>query len=693
IKDANITFTPGSTTVSSSTFIRGNNISARGSINDAGFDYGCTVKDVTITGNNKSITKSSGTNFKVDSSFIKDYIYNGDQSKYTLTAKANFERTERVYGVNCTIGDNGVVKLGDKVINTSYISSNAWYQGDKLRLTIVPNQGYHVASITAGGKTYKQGEDISLANNMVINVQFARDDNSVIVMHDYVGTYAHEDLETNLKHGKLMDTYSQDYNDYERTTPYSREEFGKRYISTATKEELLLGVYQQYVENNGLADKFTNEIPEWYLRSLNYVEPNEPVGSNKNFDYKAKLTLNDYKRLITYFKNGGVPQDVIDDGTKIIKQKLALRLKSNRNDLLLQWFGYEKGGTFHNDTIYYNGTKIETYYYNDLIDKFCDALFSDWFAGANRMQRDNIYYNLDLPYIVSENEYVRLDLSNEDERNIFAMTITNTNETKIPLFDLVIDSTDETAGYYTVDDIDEQKPIADYIDYRYRQYLKEVEEKNVAAANAAIAAGNFSIKNLTTGDTVNLLAELEDGYTCVWLYNDSANEIDESDQPIYTIHVGDSFSFEVQNKAALVKYYFVPVNDRLPDTFIHGRVVRSKQTLRTPSSERLNINDSSTYQAVQGMDITIGSIDPYAKGEIDGKTYYPTTQTDANGYFDVLVPHGMEGLMTNLILANGEKTYVKHAVILDKSNSKDQTIIFALPYQDDNIWVRSFKFE
>ena len=193
--------------------------------------------------------------------------------------------------------------------------------------------------------------------------------------------------------------------------------------------------------------------------------------------------------------------------------------------------------------------------------------------------------------------------------------------------------------------------------------------------------GNFAINNLTTGDTLNLMADLEDGYTCVWVYNDDANNIKESDQQIYTIHVGDSFSFAVQNKAATVKYYFVPINDRLPNAIVHGRIIRPTQTLRTKGSERVNINNSSTYQAVQGADITIGSLGTNS-GVVNGKTYYTTTQTDANGYFDVLVPHGMEGLLTNLILANGENVSpeeienqfayfqpIKEIVVYEKDNN------------------------
>ncbi|MBQ9603961.1 MAG: hypothetical protein IJR45_00960, partial [Firmicutes bacterium] len=45
IKEADITFTPGNTSVSSSTFIRGNTISASASLSDAGREYGCSVKD------------------------------------------------------------------------------------------------------------------------------------------------------------------------------------------------------------------------------------------------------------------------------------------------------------------------------------------------------------------------------------------------------------------------------------------------------------------------------------------------------------------------------------------------------------------------------------------------------------------------------------------------------------------------
>ncbi|MBR1444047.1 MAG: hypothetical protein IJ583_11010, partial [Firmicutes bacterium] len=682
IKDADFTFTPGSTSVSSSTFRRGNYLSASGSLTGTSWQYGCAAKDVTIIGNNKSITKSSGEAFDIDSSFIKDYIYNGDQSKYTLTAKANFERTEKVKEITIYVSPNGVVKLGNTQLRSrgyNYLKSDAWYKGDKIRLSITPNQGYHVASITAGGKTYKQGEDISLdKDNMSISIEFARDDNSVILTHDYVGTYAFEDLDVNKEHGNVFSPEAID--EYKQKTkiiqPLTREQFLDSYHYTDyQKEKILLSCYQKYIEDNGLTDKFTNESPEGYLRMCNPFSREYPIG-DINFKYsKDYLKSKDYKKLIVYFENGGVPQDVVDAGKDIIKQKLALKLKTKEYDSALHGlFAFKMDFLYY--YIQYNGNTFKETFFNDLIDKFCEALYSDNFAHDKNL----VNYVFELPeyyYYSYDKKYYSyfFDLSKKSDLDILSLSLVDESES------------------YNIPGLDEQSLLLDYLEPEYQEYLKKIEAQNVEAAKAAVATGDFAINNLTTGDTVNLMADLEDGYTCVWVYNDSANNIKESDQPIYTVHVGDSFSFEVQNKTATVKYYFVPVNSKVPDTFIHGRVVRPKSTLRTPSSERLDINNSSTYQAVQGMDITIGTLDPYAKGEINGKTYYPTTQTDANGYFDVLVPHGMEGLLTNLILANGEKTYVKHAVILDKSNSKDQTIIFALPYQDDNIWVRSFKFE
>ncbi|MBR1736540.1 MAG: hypothetical protein IJ736_05935 [Firmicutes bacterium] len=221
-------------------------------------------------------------------------------------------------------------------------------------------------------------------------------------------------------------------------------------------------------------------------------------------------------------------------------------------------------------------------------------------------------------------------------------------------------------------------------DAQYKKYLAQlVSEQHIKYTS------KYTINNLTTGDTVNLLAQLEDGYTCAWSYSDSADNKTESQMPIYTVHVGDTFSFEVKDSSAKVNYYFVKINESLPDSILHGRVIRPTKTLRTKGSERVDLNDKSTYQAMQGVDITVGSLDPSVSGKVNGKTYYPTTQTDANGYFSVLVPHGTKNLMTNLIMANGEKTLVKHAVVL----GDDSNIIFALPYQDDNIWVRSFEFD
>ncbi|MBQ8942687.1 MAG: S-layer homology domain-containing protein [Firmicutes bacterium] len=689
IKEADITFTPGTTWTSTSTFTRGSNIGTSGFLNEEGRQYGCSVKDVALTGNGNSKTISCGY-FNVYSDFIKNYIYNGDQSKSTLTAKANFERTEKVSKIHIDKYENGVVKLGDKVINDTDLTSSAWYKGDKLRLSISPNQGYHVAKITAGGRTYKQGEDISLENNMTIKVEFARDDNYVIVTHDYVGTYANEDLDVNKKRGIVFSPLLAD--EYEQKTtsiePITREQFLAKYnynraSMTNEKNEILLSHYKKYVEDNGLVDKFTNEIPEGYLRCKGYLSSNDRIGSNVNFDYKSKLTTPDYEILIPYFQYGSVSQAVYERGLYSVQNALYLEcvyyLRNSRKyrdylidnlDIHLEYGYYEAYWM-----VSYNGKKITADSENNLFRKLCLEMYYDNFAHTE----DFVNMALNLPTVtISGDTKYYFDFSKKSDMEILALAMVPDGflRNSIPNFD-------------------EHSILLEYIEPQYQEYLKEIEAQNAAAAREAAiyATGKFAINNLTTGDTVNLMAELEDGYTCVWLYNDDANYIDETDQPIYTIHVGDSFSFDVQNKAATVKYYFVPINSRLPDTFIHGRVIRPNQTLRTPSSERLNINDSSTYQAVQGMDITIGSIDPYAKGEINGKTYYPTTQTDANGYFDVLVPHGMEGLMTNLIFANGEKTFVKHAVILNKDSKKNQTIIFAIPYQDDNIWVRSFNFE
>ena len=41
---------------------------------------------------------------------------------------------------------------------------------------------------------------------MTIKVEFARDDNSVNVLHGYVGTFTNEDLNKNIKHGKVVST-------------------------------------------------------------------------------------------------------------------------------------------------------------------------------------------------------------------------------------------------------------------------------------------------------------------------------------------------------------------------------------------------------------------------------------------------------------------------------------------------------
>ena len=647
-------FTPGTTTVSASDFRKYNYIRAYANLNDEGRQYGCKVKDVTLTGNNKSITKSSGTYTYVDNGFIKDYIYNGNQAKSTLTAKANFERTEKVNKIHIAKYENGIVKIGGTAYNDTDLTSNVWYKGDKLRLEIIPDQGYHIANITADGKTYKQGDDISLANNMTLKVEFARDDNSVSVVHNYVGTYNYEDLDANAKHGYVStpNLINEKY-----VAPMTRTQ----YINSLSEEErnsVLLSAYQQYVQDNGLSDKFANEIPQFYLDLTGYKV------SNKNLDYKAYLTVQDYKNLLVYFgiyKNDEEIDRLAKQGRdgflKIIKNRLSSGKKKYASDLKI-YFSYTSGGLLGNDTIYYNNQNISRYRYVDLIDDFVDAIGKDDFANLSQKQIEFL-------------------------DDVADLKIEPTDKTQMAIYKL-------STGGASFDGVDEAAALDSHIEQPYAEYIKKYNAEKAKAMGISNIA-NYAVNNLTTGDTVNLVAQLEDGYTCVWIYNDDAKNIKESDQALYTIHVGDSFSFEVQNKAATVKYYFVPINDRLPDTIVHGRIIRPTQTLRTKGSERVDINNSSTYQAVQGADITIGSIGANSS-VVDGKTYYTTTQTDANGYFNVLVPHGMEGLLTNIIVANGEKTYVKHAVILDKSDSKDQTIVFALPYQNDEIWVRSFEF-
>ncbi|MBR6399741.1 MAG: hypothetical protein IKS17_00775, partial [Firmicutes bacterium] len=639
-----IEFLPATTTVSKSNFIKDNYLRAYGNLTDYGRTYGCSVQSVTITGNNKSITKSSGEGFYADSDFIRNYIYNGDQSKSRLTAKANVARTERVSKIHIAAYENGIVKIGDKVYNDTDLTSGVWYKGDKLRLSVIPNQGYHVAGITAGGKSYKQGEDISLSNNMTIEVKFARDDNSVNIIHAMVSDNPTETLDENIVHGKVAAIGVE--SDYK---PMSKEEFIKT-VSDEEKDKLLVSAYQQYVEENGLTNKFTNEIPQLYLDLAGYK------ASSTNFDYKTQLKAADYKRLIAYFDNGGVPQDVIDAGYKTISDELYNYLCSEKNKYRAEMgvaFNYQYS-TISNCYITYNGVTIKQYYYTKLMRDFCDALYKDGFAHLDKQQADLLSTIMHKP--------TNIGLSDKTSREIYAMSLINNSS--------------------SFNAVNEDLVLADAVTPAYNEYREKYREEHQAKQNV-----NYSIDNLTTGDTVNLVAQLEDGYTCVWVYDDSAKTKNENKDPIYTVHVGDSFSFEVQDHSATVKYYFVPVNDKVPNTVLRGRIIKPAFTLRTLGSKRVDINDSSTYKAYEGMDITVGAVGSTSQ-EINGKKYNTYASTDKNGYFEILVPHTMAGRMTNLIMADGEKTFVKHTVVTES----DKLTVYAIPYQDDNIWVDRFEF-
>ncbi|MBR1737276.1 MAG: hypothetical protein IJ736_09715 [Firmicutes bacterium] len=593
-----IEFLPANTTVSSNNFIRGNYLRAYGNLNDDGRKYGCSVQSVTLTGNNKSLTKSSGEGFWADSDFISNYIYNGDQTKSRLTAKANVARTERVSKIHIAAYENGVVKIGDTVYNDADLTSGVWYKGDKLRLSVIPNQGYHVADIIAGGKSYKQGDDVSLANNMTIEVKFARDDNSVSIIHAFVSDNPTETLDENSVHGYV-------------TSPNL---YSDKYIIPLSKN--------QFVTNN---------------------------------------SLNSYEKVIEYYRTNGIPQT--ENSFELLGQNLKDKLKnaSASNDLTLaQAFGYTyaQSGTYYKGSIKYFIHKLSANSYQELMDMFVDAMINDNFSHLTGMQSVAINSIMGIQ--------TNVDWTDAASRNACALSISSMGS--------------------DYDEISEQMLFNALVDKAYELYLKDIKEKNKDSVDI-VDLNNYTIQNLTTGDTVNLIAQLKDGYTCVWVYDDSLKTKNENKDPIYTVHVGDSFSFEVQDGKANVKYYFVPVNEKVPNTILRGRVIKPAFTLRTLGSKRVDINDSSTYKAYEGMDITVGSVGSTSQ-EIDGKTYNTYTSTDKNGYFEILVPHAMAGRMTNLIMADGEKTFVKHTVVTES----DKLTVYAIPYQDENIWVDRFEF-
>lgn len=649
-------FSPGSTVVSRDNFIKYDYIKADAVLSADGRDLGCSAQRVDFIGNDKTLSKTSGSYKYVDSDFIRDYIYNGNQNKSTLNAKAVFARTERVNKINIAPYENGVVKLGNTVVNDTTLTSDVWYKGDKLRFTITPNQGYHVANITANGKTYKYGEDITLANNMTVKVEFARDDNSVAVVHGKIAGYT-ESLDSNIKHGKVI---SPNLADSEHIGAMTRNQY-EQSLSEDERNKVIIDAYQDYIEKNGFEDKFTNGIPLTYL----YINKYDATG--RDFDYKSRLKVDDYRKLTYYFATGGASEDIVTEGMNNAANALCMKLQSSDTRYLsaLQiYFDFKSiMGSIGYCSATYNNESVSGFGYDNVVKKLCEAMAKDKFSHLTKNQATFV------SNIVANGAYI--DFFNDTHKNLFALSFAT-----------------------SVKVAEAEEAYDNYIDEAYKKYIQELNAKYNDKIDIKDLK-DYSINNLTTGDTVNLLAQLEEGYTCVWLYNDSAKTIDESDQSIYTIHVGDSFSFAVRNNKASVKYFFVKVDDTLPDTIVHGRVIRPTKTLRTAGSQRVDINNNTTYQAVQGLDITVGTLETGISGKVNGKTYYPTTQTDANGYFNVLVPHGIEGFITNIIMANGEKTYVKDAVIFGagESGDADKTIVFSLPYQDEKIWVSSFEFD
>ena len=700
------------------TYYREETINAHGELSDAGKQYGCSFKSTDYWGSsdkNKITKDSSSYSLKLDGSFIYNYIYGGDKGDQSLKAfhaKSSFERTEKVSRIHVSSYSHGVFKLDGKTYNNADITSNDWLKGDYIKPEVYPDQGYYIEKINVNGVNYKQGDAIPLSNNMTINVSFAKDNNKVTVTHAFLGNdITDATLDENAKHGYVTGVnMSADeksraiFNDITELKesiakaaesgdagpileqPLSREEYVRTY-----------GV-GEYTGDPNLSEEERNQIENRNLETKKDLLRNYMMDDRGFDDYYSEMDffqfynnhygVLDYSQLVKLYAcyySDTARRDIIKDGKEAFKKKFVDFLVNNKDAQTA--FNYEKKegsiashsfSVRRSSSTKGSGSTIESAA-QDFVEKI---------------------YDTDSPF-----DYI-VDMNQRKQ-------IQNMLGTRYPIYSDVEESmyislSDVNAEEYIYDDVLEPL-FLDYIntyDHGYRSYLDAIERINsdkryeyfmflggqdpqqkLNEKLAELAKRDGHIENLSIGDTVNLYAVPEEGYTCLWLYSEQSGDVKESDQGLYVIHVGDTFSFDVKAPNAKVEYYFTPINELRPDTVLHGRVIKATKTLRTPGSERVNINDKSTYTGAKGIDVTIGSLDPGLFREINGKKYYVSTSTDENGYFDILVPHGFRGYMTNLIMANGDKTFVKHAVMLDS----DQQIVFELPFQDDNIWIRSLK--
>ncbi len=673
-------------------YIKDESIYARGELSGDGRNYGCSVKEVVYTGNNTSRSAKNGDEVKLDDDFIINYIYNGDQSKDTISAKAVFERTEKVDKIHIEPYSHGQFKVGGVVYNDQDITSSLWCKNDLLRPEIIPDQGYHIQSITANGKSYKYGDDIPLTQDMSIKVEFEKDNKHVTVKHDMIGVIE-EDKESNALHGYVTGvnmTGDVVINDVETIRkalaekkaeapkeimekPMSMAEFARTLpMDEAQSLEIVLSYIADKPE---LAYKFENELP--YIYSKSYK-------SYKEIPYVHLL------KLISYYKNGllGTTKASVDD----LKYRIAETIYHNERA--------EKAFEFESKEIFFGLKREYKYIYNngeystagadyrDLTEELAEAIIEDDFRHLNEEQ------------IAALNESHLADFSSPTDIDGMYIYFADHSLSLFPnsdvesLYEEYLEKHPEKYEKYLeeVNGRNEEKKKA------YNEYLAQVNElqtdlnKAIEENMSKLAGMTGHIDNLSLGDTVSLYAKTEEGYTALWLYTDDASSADTKALPIYSVHIGDTFSFQVKADNAEVSYCFVKINSNKKNAVITGQIIKPAATLRSPASKKVDIKDKSTYTGAAGVDVTIGSLDPTQSEEVDGKTYKVSTTTDQDGYFSVLVPHGTQGYYTNLIFGNGGETLIKHSPMLKGIGKNEPLIIYELPFQNENFWVKSFEF-
>ncbi len=653
LPNSEVTFSPGNTTVNNPTFNRNWNMWAGGDLSEDGKKYGCTLKEATLTGNGKSMTVEPGNWQCFDSDFIKTYIYNGDQTKTSLTAQARYERTKKVNSINIAPYDGkmGSLKIGDTIYNNQNITSGVWYKGDKLIVNAVPNQGYNIQKINADGIDYKPGDAIPLKDGMTIKPMFQRDDNKVNVTWDKLGTGINEEYTENGKHGIVAVVSNQSA---ENKTTVIRPSTNREYydlLSETEKKQIYLS-YLKKTESD--LSYLENDIPEVYRV---YVKNKYNVNDKKEqYKYLDENTIN---KLFRYHAAGdNVTKEQAEKVKSSLKKSIKLTMALDRNTRYIL-FNYQ-GNVIIGNYIFDN-KKFSTY--QKLSDYIIENIET---VELNEGQWNFLFKHLPrFNYKDNINELYLYYLKADDFPNV--------------------DSHNMTFDQY----IDNQLPVS---------YKAKIDEEIVKKRNEEIKKKfednpeqfrNIELKNLSVGDIVTLAAVTDEGYTCLWVYTDEDNkDIKDNEQSALALHVGDTFTFEVKDKNAEVNYYFEKSSNLNNSALIKGRIVKSRDTLLKQNYFGVNINNPNTYMPLQGIDVTTGNIDPSKSKVINGNTYYAAGQTDENGYFTIYAPNAINNLFTNIIFSNGDKQYVKDAII--KKNTAN--VIFEIPFMDSKYKVEYLNF-